>query len=181
MPGYTKIELERIASGLCHQCGRRKVREYLKCEDCRSMTRDEWRSKRRRQQIDAAPVLPSHKDRIKRMLKYLGDDADLCYVIELANLQRDDKIRFNFFKAIFEERKWIVGEFPDYLSARRELNELLADCIHYAKEIPNPQSELEELTAARQIETHDRSITALAMEQLDGMTSDDFAAVNHLY
>jgi len=179
--GHSLLQQNLIERGICINCGIKEAGDgLLRCMECRVARRQTRATEGTRRKINQCLELPSFRARMLELLEWIGAEAHGDSIMKLAKMERDEPVRFAFFKAIWNERKWIIDEFP--ASSRREdLNELLTDCVRYAADIPDPIAEMRDLQQERQIETHDRSITALAMAHMDGMTSDDFAAVNHLY
>lgn len=179
--GWNYAQLRRIENGICVRCGSEMATHpLLTCETCRDRKRAEQMELYRRKKIDAVASI-TDKRRLMKLLDYLGCDVKPELAVKLLKLEKTSKQRAIFFRYLFDSRRWTVGKFIDRTTATDDLNDLVVDCLNYAQTIPDPIAEMRDLQQERQIETHDRSITALAMAQMDGMTSDDFAAVNHLY
>lgn len=178
---HSLLKQNLIERGICIHCGVNPSSDgYLRCLECRVSKRESETKNSGRRKIDQSLELPSFKRRMFEIYDWIGEEAFPDSIKTIAKMERDEPARFGFFKFLWEERKWTIDQYPEN-SLREDLNELLTDCLRYAIEIPDPVAEMASLQSPRQIETHDRSITALAMAQMDGMTSDDFAAVNHLY
>lgn len=172
MNNKPNIKRERVLAGLCIWCGVVPLQApAVSCVGCRMRRNSEARVR----QLRSAPLSPSQQAELIRFADEIGQEAEFTHLIALFKMRRDDPVRYKFFEAIWNERKWTIQAYGD------EFNDLLADCVNYAKEIPDPIVELKSIRAPREVKTHDQSITALAMAECDGMTLDDFAAVSHLY
>lgn len=180
--GWTIMQMERVEKGYCVRCGEdAAILGKFECARCLNDRRQEKRRAYCQAKIDSYAISISDKNRVAELFEDFGFEARPELVIDVAKLEKADKPRSIFFWYLFRSKRWTIGKYTDQSIIVSDLNELIGDCLNYAQTIPDPIKEMRDLQQERQIETHDRSITALAMAHMDGMTSDDFAAVNHLY
>lgn len=177
--GWNRIQLRRIENGICVKCGAEMAAHpELKCVTCLQGRRAERMREYRKHMLDSL-VSIRDKRRAEELFQYLGDQAKPDFVKRAMELERKSKVRFIFFRFLFDKRRWTASEYVDRTTADEALNDLIVDCLSYAETIPDPIAEVRAFQERREAETHGCSVLAIAMSRYEGLAGDDMRSMNH--